>query len=166
MFFKWSLALESIDILKFIGKPVSDKELANWLSISGNQAPSLEEGNYRAYLEYPEHGYCLTFTDEAIFLGIEQQFVGEGELYFCGVFFYSEGLDGYNQFCGDLPQNVLFEDDTKSLKIKLGAEEWNRHSDDGALVSERWSIGKFKFHITYNSAGTIEILSISKPEKA
>ncbi|KGJ93302.1 hypothetical protein GAB14E_2626 [Colwellia psychrerythraea] len=165
MFFKWSLALQSTDITKLIGKPVSDEAINNWLTVEGHQLPVLEEGDYRTYIESPEQGYSVIFSDESMFLGNEQQPIGAGELFLSGVFFYSDGLDGYEQFIDGLPKSIKFEDNYESLNNKLGIPEWKRHGEDEVLISERWAYGKLKIHVTYNSSGTIEIISISEPDK-
>jgi len=157
--------LQSSDILKLIGKPLSDEAVQNWLTDSRKAFPSLEEGDYRTYIEYPDQGYCLIFTDEAMFLGIEHQPLGVGSLFLSGVFFYSEGLDGYSQFTGSLPEGLTFQNNSKSIKVSLGEVEWDRHSANGELISERWKYGKFKFHVTYNNSGTIKLISISEPDK-
>lgn len=157
--------MQSSDILKLLGKPLSDETVQSWLTASQKAFPSLEEGDYRTYIEYPEQGYCLIFTDEAMFLGIEHQPLGLGSLFLSGVFFYSEGLDGYSQFTGNLPEDIQFQYDSKLLKNRFGEVEWERQSEEGVLISQRWKYGKFKFHVTYNHSGSIKLISISEPDK-
>ena len=164
MFTRRSTIIQAEEILKFVGLPISDIGFKQWLSATGDEELILEDGDYRTYIERPEHGYCLTFTDEAVFLGIDDKTIGSGGLIFSGVFFYSEGKDGYKQFQGKLPQNVKFEDEQEDLKIKLGSVESFHRGEDDALISERWDFDKLKFHITYNNVGTIDLISISQPD--
>jgi hypothetical protein len=159
------VVLKAVDILKFVGQKTTNEDLNKWLVASGNEKVILEEGDYRTYVERPEHGYCLTFTDEAMFIGLDEQAIGAGSLYLSGIFFYSEDYDGYKQFKGELPNNVFFNDSTGDLQSKLGVVEWNRYGDNGALISERWDYKQFKFHVTYISEGTIGAIAISQPDK-
>lgn len=126
----------------------------------------LEEGEYRAYIEYKHMGFCLTFTDEAMFRGFSKQTIGSGPLYFSGVFFYAEGKDEYVQYDGWLPKSIGFEKTSSQLNQSLGQAEWSRKRSDGSLAYERWVDGKLKIHVTYDKTKlTPSVIAISKPDK-
>src|SRR5690554_5731079 len=102
-----------MNLLDFLGSGSEDDSLVRCFkenSIELKNQLFLEDGLFRTYMEVQITGISLVFTDEAYFLGLPNQPIGQGELYFSGVFFYSEGKDGYTQYQGDLPFNLTFLD--------------------------------------------------------
>lgn len=160
--------MDSEKLLKLIGKVVTDNELEAFLHESGIDLGAelwLEEGEYRAYIERESLGFCLTFTDEAMFKGVNDQQIGSGPLFFSGVFFYAEGKDDYSQYTGVLPHSIDFRKNSVQLNQILGASEWYRERNDGSLISERWKDGALKIHITYSKTDLAPtVISISQPD--
>ena len=155
---------------KILGRSVTDQEAKNYFSSLGinlDKQLSLPEGEYRAYIECPSEGISFVFTDEAMFLGLAQKPLGSGPLYFSGMFFYSQGHDGYSQFNSQLPLNVVFSDTPALLQGKLGEHEWERKNEKGQLIARRWSFpdGK-RLHITFTAQQTVLIVSYGTPDAA
>jgi len=151
-----------------IGKVQTDPSLLVWLaseSINLREELKLENGEFTAYVERPNAGFCLVFRDEAMFLGKGSQGIGEGPLYFSGTFFYSEGKDGYSQFEGPLPGAIQFDDTRSSVINKLGPPIWQRERGDGSIAAEKWSINGLSLHVTYRKAGGVVLVSVSRPDK-
>jgi len=160
-------------LLEFFGCSASNKELEQYmseLSISLADELSLSDGQYRAYIERPKDGYCLIFTDEAYFLGKPNHQIGAGELFYAGIFFHSEGKDGYSQYQGSLPFGLLFSDTRADVINKLGEQSWQRLArDDDRVISDRWDALEsvsFRLHVTYDKdSGKISVVSASVPDE-
>ncbi|HEY9199450.1 MAG TPA: hypothetical protein VIR60_08790 [Gammaproteobacteria bacterium] len=131
-----------------------------------SKCPPLPEGEYRTYLEMPDQGVSLVFTDEAMFLGKGQQAIGSGPLFFSGLFLYSQGKDGYDQFRGQLPEGLEFADSRATVLAKLGEPSWQRKKSDGSVAAERWERSGKRLHITYTNDARIEIISVQVPDAA
>lgn len=165
--------LDTKDLLSLLGLPKSDKKLIGFMSknqIQVDQELFLGSDEYRAYIERPLLGFCSIFTDESYFFGVGDMVIGEGNLYFSGVFFYSEGKDNYNQYKSDLPFGLSFNDTRQDVLMKLGQQSWQRLAKDGKrVISDRWDDlpdVPYRLHVTYDGqSGKISILSASIPDK-
>jgi len=164
--------IETVALLKLFGLSSSNQELLeymNQINVAIDSELSLSDGEYRAYIEKPDDGYCLIFTDEAYFLGKPNQPIGSGTLFFGGVFFHSEGKDGYMQYKGELPFGLSFDDTRESVLNKLGEQSWQRLARDNVrVISDRWDDldgVPYQLHITYDKEhGRISIISASIPD--
>src|SRR5690606_14543460 len=128
-------------LLKFLGCTSSNNGVIDFLvsKLIFLTGLSLEDDDFDAYVEKRELGLCLLFTDEAKFLGLANQPIGQGKLYFSTVFFYSEGKDNYNQYKSDLPFGLSFNDTRQDVLMKLGQQSWQRLAKDGKrVISDRW----------------------------
>lgn len=164
--------VDTKELLSFLGCPSSDKGLVDYLNAKQIflTGLSLEEDDFDAYVENQKLGFCLVFTDEAKFLGLANQPIGQGKLYFSTVFFYSEGKDNYTEYKSDLPFGFSFNDTRQDVLAKLGAPSWQRLAKDGVrVISDRWDNlpdVPYRLHVTYDSqTGKISILSASIPDK-
>jgi hypothetical protein len=125
----------------------------------------LPEDDFRAYIERPAAGVAFSFTDEAWFLGIADQPLRVGPLFFNVIFFYSDGVDGYSQYSHALPFGLTFSDDSGSARKKLGEPEWIRRTNDGKIGADRWEVSqKRRLHATYGPAGRLHTLIYSLPD--
>ena len=106
------------------------------------------------------------FTDEAMLLGHKNVPVGEGLLYFTGMFVYRERRDGYERYDGTLPFGLDNANDRRSLQRVLGAPSWHRDRADGQIASERWDLDDGRrIHATYSSEERLSVLSLSRPDR-
>jgi hypothetical protein len=164
---------ETKSLLSLFGYPVSDKKLLEFMSankISINDELSLGDDEYRGYIERPDDGFSLVFTDEAYFLGRGNFPIGKGELFYSGMFFYSEGKDDYKEYKSDLPFSLSFNDTRTDVLNKLGEQSWQRLATDGRrVISDRWDSlpnVPYRLHVTYdNNTGKISIVSASIPDQ-
>ncbi|WED25504.1 hypothetical protein L3V77_10540 [Vibrio sp. DW001] len=162
-----------MDLLSFLGKTSLDIKLINFLKLNGIQLDStltLEEDDYDAYLEVQDKGLALLFTDEAKFLGLRNEPIGIGNLFFSNIFFYSEGKDGYTEYKDKLPFGLLFTDTRQDVINKLGQQSWERLARDKLrVISDRWDElpdVPYRLHVTYDkNTGRISIISVSIPDK-
>jgi hypothetical protein len=154
--------MEIEDLLTCLGQSELDQRLIGILQEIGIDLPnelSLPEGEYRAYIERPNEGYSLVFTDEAMFLGKGNQAIGKGALYLSGIFLYAEGKDGYLQFEGELPMKLSFSNMREDIIEELGKATWNRARADGSIAAERWdTAADFRIHITYSKSTSKPVL--------
>lgn len=164
--------IETKTLLNFLGYASSDSGLVDYLKANHIflTGLALDEDDFDAYVEKQEFGFCLLFTDEAKFLGFSNQPIGQGELYFSTVFFYSENKDNYSEYKSDLPFGLSFNDTRQDVLKKLGPQSWQRLAKDGArVISDRWDNlpdVPYRLHVTYDSqTGKISILSASIPDK-
>lgn len=118
----------------------------------------LPEDEYTAYLERKADGYCFVFTDEAMFLNISDQRVGEGPLFFSGVFFYAEGKDGYSRYKGDLPVGLDFSFTRNEILNGLGQPTAQRMRDDGSIIGDRWELPNYFVSVTYSKNNNNPVL--------
>lgn len=158
------------EILAYLGRASSDQELANvFFGVGVDLALELRlpSGEYRAYIERPELGVSFVFTDEAVFLGENNQSVGVGGLYFTGIFLYADGKEQYAQFSGHIPKGLSFTVDRDGVIKNLGEPSWCRKRSDGSVAADRWdSIANYRLHITYSTeTNTPALISISLPDK-
>jgi hypothetical protein len=155
------------DLLSYLGLSESDAALISYMnsiSISLADELKLEKGRFWAYIERQKQGFSLSFTDEAMFLGIKEQAIGVGGLYFSCVFFYSEGKDDYLQYQGTLPLKLSFQDTRNTLIAKLGHSSWQEIADDGErVISDRWDNlpdTPYRLHISYyKKTGKVSIFA-------
>lgn len=167
------------ELLSYLGLPGSNQKLIEYMGTLGVDLQNemfLERDEYGsfdgfdAYIERPNEGYCLVFTDEAEFLGKGDQPAGIGELYFSTVFFYSEGKDNYSEYKEELPFGLTFRDTREDVIDKLGDESWQRRAQDGKrVISNRWDKlpnVPYRLHVTYSKeTGMISIISATIPDK-
>ncbi|XAW88180.1 hypothetical protein ABDK09_01990 [Vibrio sp. CDRSL-10 TSBA] len=142
------------ELMSFLGKTSKDEPLIRYfssISVDISDKLSLPDGEYRVYIDKPELGISIAFTDEAIYLDKENQPIGMGLLYFSDIFLYSEGKDGHSQFKGILPVDISFNSDYNDISSSLGSPSWSRNRSDGSLAAARWdSLDKFRLHITFS----------------
>jgi len=153
-----------------LGRPVTDGELEEYMSsqaIDVSNELVLKSGDFNAYIERPKLGFSLIFTDESMFLGKEDQPIGKGPLFFVGVFFYSEGKDGYSQYSGDLPGDIKFSDHRGDVVAKMGEPSWQRkRRADGSIAADRWDFSDYRVHVTYSKANYCPtIISMDVPNQ-
>lgn len=130
------------------------------------QSIKIPVDEFRTYVERPSEGISLVFTDEAFFLGKSDMPIGTGEVFFSGLFLYSEGKDGYSQYSALLPFGLRFEQSANFVRARLGVPEWSRESE-GRLVADRWTVeGGRRLHLTYSRAGSIGLVSYQVPDRA
>lgn len=156
-------------LFKCIGQTSNDENLVRELLVAGvdlSEGLDLPEGEYRTYVERPENGFSLVFTDEAMFLGKASQAVGLGELFMSGVFLYAEGKDGYSQYKGSLPLNLSFDVTSEILSKNFGDSSWNRTRPDGSIAADRWdNVADYRIHITYSkSSKKAMIISLNQAD--
>jgi hypothetical protein len=154
-------------IISIMGKPISDANVKNVLSsifVDVDKDVDSMSDDFRVYVERPEEGFSLIFTDEAHFLNIPNQSIGVGERYFTGMFLYSEGKDGYAEFKSPLPKNLSFANSRDEALQKLGSPSWSRSRPDGSIVADRWDMSDHRMNLTYSKNNQITILSLTIPD--
>jgi hypothetical protein len=153
-----------IEILKsLLGRPIQEPELVGQLMLATGM-PILDEDVFTAYVERQPSGYCLTFTDEAIFLRKDQQRIGQGPLYFTGIFFYADGKNGYTGYQGELPEGVTFLDSRDEILRRLGPSSFQRARDDQTILSDRWVRSDYSLSVTYSKLNdTPTVILFFKP---
>lgn len=107
---------------------------------------------YSAYIERPDQGFSVIFTDEAKFKGIGDQALGQGGLFFSGIFLYAQGQDDYDQYQGALPFELSFDLHATDIARQLGKPSWrSQHSSEGWVGGERWDqLADYQLHISYH----------------
>lgn len=155
-------------MIRHFGEPVSMPGLVAYFAGIGvdlNDELVLPEGEFDAYVERPQEGYCAVFTDETMFLGLGNQSLGEGPLYLSGVFLYAGGKDGYDKYTGQLPFGMTFLRVRDEILTTLGPPSWQNQRDDGTVLAERWdNKAEFRIHITYSrTTGMPSVISLSRP---
>ncbi len=157
-------------VLECLGKPLSDLQTLETLKTIGVDSPEsmqVPEGEYSEYFISKPSGFSLIFSDEAMFLGKPHQQVGDGPLYFSGVFFYAGGKDGYSSYTGELPLGITFNSSREQLIKLLGGPSWERQNSRGGAGADRWDDkAKYRIHITYNGEGKPEVISCHIPNAA
>lgn len=155
-------------IISIMGKPIGDANVKNVLSsifVNVDKDVDLASEDFRVYVERPEEGFSLIFTDEAHFLNKSGQSIGVGERYFTGMFLYSEGKDGYTEFKYPLPKNLSFANTRDEVLQKLGNPSWSRSRPDGSVVADRWDMSDHRMNLTYSkNSNQITILSLIIPD--
>lgn len=147
--------LEVNDAKVLFGRPITDLEVIKFLSlceINLIKDIALNSGEFTAHVEKKKEGYSLSFTDEAMFLNRDNQPIGKGPLYFTGVFFYSDGKDGYVGYKGKLPGDLHFSDSITDVSNKLGSSSFQRTRDDGSIVGQRWDYPDCSLSVTYSKS--------------
>jgi len=161
--------MKTDELLSLLGRSVKDYELipfcaANNLDINKVE---LEPEFYRGYLEKKEEGFSLVFTDEREFLNKAGQVLGKGDLYFSGVFFYSDGKEDFSEYGSKLPQNIRFSDTRENLLAKLGEPSWQRKSrKNNVVIADRWDSSENYIHITYDKESKLpSVIGVHIPDK-
>ncbi|ASK56567.1 hypothetical protein CEQ48_18140 [Vibrio tarriae] len=165
--------IDTLFLLSLMEKASGDSKLKSGFDILNLSLPkdlALNDDEYRAYVEYPEFGLCIIFTDESYFAGKASLPIGSGKLFYSGLFFHSEGKDGYSEYKGKLPFGLLFTDTRQDVVNKLGQQSWQRLArDKQRVISDRWDDlpdVPYRLHITYNKdTGRISIISVNIPDK-
>ena len=136
-----------------LGLPISDHELIEQLSLYGitvDKDVKLNTGEFTAHVERKKGGFSLVFTDVAMFLSKLNQPIGQGPLYFTGVFFYADGKDGYVGYKGELPDDLDFSYSRMDVLNVLGSPSSQRTRDDGSIIGERWNHSDYSLSVTYS----------------
>lgn len=142
----------TLEALKYLGYSIKDNELVSFMlshEIDIYSESRLASGSYRTYIKRERSGFCLMFTDEAMFKSLQGKNIGVGPLFFTGIFFYAEGKDGYSEYKESLPDNIKFSDSRSELQNKLCISMWERERDDGSIIAERWDFAAYSIHATY-----------------
>lgn len=158
-------------LLGYFGHSVNDDKLSRVLleyniDLIDEFKSATETG--RAYLSRQQTGFSLVFTDEALFLNKGEQPFGKGTCYFTGIFLYSEGKDGFSQYCGELPNKLKFSDTRDTFLEKLGSPSWQRKSpkDNTRIVADRWDLPEYRVYVTYYKENNLpQIISFGIPDK-
>ncbi len=161
--------MKTNELLSLLGRSVKDHELIvlgtkNNLDFSKVE---VEADFYRGYLENKQEGFSMVFTDEHEFLNNSEQDRNKGNLYFSGVFFYSDGKDGFSKYRDRLPKNINFFDSREDLFMKLGESSWQRKSrKDNSVIADRWDGSERYIHITYDKKNKLpSIIGVHIPDK-
>ena len=145
--------IELQKIVGLLGVESTNSELEKYMKINGVDLPSelfVDKSSSNYYLERPEEGYCLIFTDSSAFEGREHDPIEQGKTFFTGVFLHSDGVDNYQQFSGILPENIAFSDSQHELISQLGKSSWEGFSNDGLTISTQcWDRPGYKLQIAY-----------------
>jgi hypothetical protein len=156
------------DLRPLLGSSIRAPACRSALGRLGIDCNSIEmpDDDFRTYVEHTSEGISLVFTDEAPFLGKGDMPIGTGEIFFSGIFLYSEGKEGYSEYAAPLPFGLRFEETSDAARAKLGLPEWHRQVD-GRLIADRWTVDDgARLHLTYSPVGTIELLSFQVPDRA
>ncbi|WP_092051329.1 hypothetical protein [Planctomicrobium piriforme] len=109
----------------------------------------------RFHLQMPMHG-----------LGIVGDFDGRVST----IFFYSEGMDGYRQFAGDLPDELQFQDSKECIHEKLGPPSTSGGGEAIELFGrlpkwDRYDRDESSLHIQYlDDETSIGLVSLMRPD--
>ncbi len=124
-------------IISLFGKEYKDSKLnsffnQNSLNITDEVHKYMKTSTYkgmesRVYAENEENGYFLHFSDKLDFFDIEDGIYGEsGEYYLDTICFYAQNVKGYNQYQGELINDVKMTDSKEEVRRKMG-ENYKRH---------------------------------------
>lgn len=145
-------------ILPFLGRSNKDKSFINFLcdeKIINNGIINLplydEDGEPldedSLYIEKKDDGICLILKDESSFLKkMDQPILGE-KLFFSAIFFYNDGVEGYNKFDKILPLNLSFDMSRNEILILLGDPIESKYNKEEILISDKWFIPQFGYSI-------------------
>lgn len=135
------------------------KALAHFLI---TKAPKLQKGLTEAYAVNEKKGIDFTFEDERM-IEFPIRKYEEGSLVLVNVRFYSEGVEGYRRFGGELPYGLNFSMSWKAVQVQLGKKPAEK-GDEIAIM--RWDFRDHCLFVQYGEKGqSIETVAIQTPVK-
>lgn len=153
-----------------LGRASKDPLLANAFASVGVEVEDeleLPDGEFVAYVERPAEGIAFAFKDEAFFHGLPNAPIGTGRLFFAGMFFYLSEQEEYTPYAASLPLGIAFTDDAETLAQRFGTPEWERMTENGNVLAQRWAVSAARrLHVTYSGDGSMVVLSYGVPDRA
>lgn len=92
------------DFVSVIGCDSSSAEVASFVAMIGGR-PEVETIEDRSYWELKKAGIALVFNSESKLVALQ---------------FYRGGRDGYSEYKGILPDNLVFNDDRSAVHSRIG----------------------------------------------
>ena len=137
------------------GRPVGDTNVQALLSSLGHwPPPQFSEDEFIIYVEDKPHGYCLKLDEASTVKNPIVAGIPEGTPVLVGCFFFSEGVDGYRQFSGRLPRDILWSDGPETVLKKVGAPKFEfKNKTTGVLSTHRWDCGAWHLTVKYRDDG-------------
>jgi hypothetical protein len=156
-----SAALSIDDIARsgipLLGRTEGDPELRHFLQAIGSwPIPDFPKDEFNSAFEDKARGFALTFQDSSSIPRPAFKELPPGTKVFIGMFFFSEGKDGYSAFEGALPSKIVLSDTSEAVVAKLGPPRVTSSHDSGAVKAQRWPIEGGKLTASYSSAGALE----------
>jgi hypothetical protein len=156
-------------LIALFGKEYRDKELVEFFQQDNfdivkdvqnyMKTDSYAGAESSAYASNYSNGYELHFADELDYLDIEDGRYGEsGNYYFTVCGFYAQGVEGYNQYNGELLNGIKMTDSQEILRAKMG-NNYRRHD---FLDVDIWNnVNGCQVFVDYKEKNTPQIISIS-----
>ena len=140
------------DFISLLGLSSTAKQVEALLQGIGYHGQlKLKKGDYDSYIERPELGIYLVFSDEESVNRPLPQEVKEGELILTNVTARSGEKDNYLRFTGELPLGLQFGLSREDVRKKLGPPTWS----NDRLSRDRWHFPNYRL-----------IIGFTKDEKA
>ncbi len=140
-------------IAPLFGRTPEDPEVAAVLgTLAELPFRGLDSDEFSRYIAKRAEGFCLLFEDADTVRHPTAQGKAPKTPIFTGCFFYPEGVDGYSEFIGSLPDGILWADNAATLAAKLGTpknEILNKKT--GLLKAHRWSRGELLLTASYQA---------------
>ena len=161
--------LDIFKLMSLMESRADDPILIRYLEESGIKLEDeleLPDGEFNAYVERPDQGYALVFTDEAVLLGDLNAPIGLRPLRLSGIFLYLSEIEDYKPFDGVLPFGLPRLLIRQELTRVLGHADWQRIGEEARVTAESWNVDTARrVHATYQSDGEhVSVLSISRPD--
>jgi hypothetical protein len=119
----------------FLGAAADDPGLRALLESLGHwPVPKFKSDERYVYLEDKPRGFCLYFKE-----GERAPGAKSGPAVLDGIFWYSEGKDGYRGYTHPMPMGITWADSAATLPPRLGAPDREmKNKATGLLSSHRW----------------------------
>lgn len=142
--------MELEKIIQILNKNINEIKKLNWL-FSKNELGLIEEIENELYAEYKKNGLSIVF-------------IGGKSVSF---FLYSEGVDGYAGFNGDIGLPINFKMSCDKVRDVLGQpQEFNSEIKKSEIqgdipIWDRYDFDKYSIHVQYrNDMKNIELITV------
>jgi len=144
---------------------VNDPKIQAFFGIDIN---AIERDEFYGSLEYKSEGVGVCFKC-AEWLIPAAEITDPKIFHLCGFFLYSEGIEGFSRYSGQLPKGILWGDNEVNVISKLGKPDSRGGGHAGRLLTfiKPWvgyTFGDAKLHFQFDTNSLVELVTLFAPD--
>lgn len=153
------------EIYSVIGLGNENPKLLTLLDKLGNHNLDRDE-THLSFIKFKSSGIEFAFKEKASLKYKADD--NNGDYILETVFFYSEGVEGYSEYKGDLPMSITFKDDQSIIRTKLGEPIKSGGGHKNPILGgtfPKWDKyplkGQLTFNVQYSENEQIDIILLT-----
>jgi hypothetical protein len=153
-------------LISLLGRSENDPVVRNFF---GHEISNIDHDEYYGSLEFKPEGVGIVFK-EAPWVVPSEKITDPKELYVVAFHFYCEGLEGFTEYSGQLPNGVRFGDSEAELLFKMGEPVKKGGGNISPVLKKTipywfwFMLGDVILHIRLDPEGRVDLVTPQKRE--